>query len=186
MKKISILVALVAIVLATPQANAQSFEKGSNVVNLTLGFGSGWYNGNGYSSSPAFGVSFEHGFWDGLINGDFSVGIGAYLGFATAKYRYPGSDYGWNYTTIAPGGRGVFHWTGVDNLDTYAGINSGFDIRTSKEYGNWPGAVASSSTGGFYVSPFVGARYYFTDAFCALAEVGSGIAYFNVGVGFKF
>lgn len=187
MKKITALFAFMAFTLFVSSAQAQSFSKGDNVLNLSVGFGSGWYSGSGYSYSPALAISMEHCFWDDLINGDFSIGIGGYLGFATAKYRDPNGDYGWNYTTIAPAGRGVFHWTGVDKLDTYAGLNTGFDIRTSKEYGNWPGgSVETSSSGGFYTSPFIGVRYYFTESFCVMSEMGAGIAYFNVGVGFKF
>ncbi len=33
---------------------------------------------------------------------------------------------------------------------------------------------------------FVGARYNFTDKFGALAELGWGIAYFNIGISYKF
>jgi hypothetical protein len=179
---------LFAVSLCTLNTNAQSFVKGDNVINLTIGFGSGVYTGSGYTNSPAFGFSMEHCFFDELINGDFSVGIGGFIGYSTSKYRvnYLGSEYGWNYSTFAIAGRGTFHWTGVEKLDTYAGVNVGGKIVSSNKYGDFPGTYSSSESGGGYFAPFVGARYYFSEAFCGVAEIGSGIGYMNIGVGFKF
>lgn len=190
MKKMFFGLAL-ATVFGAFSATAQSYVKGDNVLNITVGFGSGVYNGAGYSASPAFAVSMEHCFWDDLINGDFSVGIGGYIGFQTSKQNrgtWNGDEYGYRYTSIVPAARGTFHWTGVDKLDTYAGVSIGGNIATSSSYGDWPGNSPGNAAnpGGAYAAPFVGARYYFTDAFCAVAEMGSGISYFNVGVGFKF
>ncbi len=190
MKKIILLFSIAAFSLASSSAKAQSFSEGDNVLNLTVGFGSGVYSGAGYTVSPALAVSMEHCFWDNLINGDFSIGIGGYLGFQTSKTKavWAGREYGYRYTSIVPAARGTFHWTGVDKLDTYAGVSIGGNIATSNAYGDWPfGTVGpASNVGGAYVAPFVGARWYFTDSFCATAEMGSGIAYFNIGVGFKF
>lgn len=190
MKKITLLFTMAAFAWASPSAEAQTFSKGDNVLNVTVGFGSGVYNGAGYSASPAFAVSMEHCFWDDLINGDFSVGIGGYIGFQTSKSKavWVGQEYGYKYTSIVPAARGVFHWTGVDKLDTYAGVGLGANIASSSAYGDWPGGTpgVASDVGGIYAAPFIGARWYFTDSFCATAEMGSGIAYFNIGVGFKF
>ena len=66
MKKLSILIGLVFFGLAT--TTAQTFEKGDNVANLTVGFGPGNNSGAGYTSGIAFGLSVEHCFWDDLIN----------------------------------------------------------------------------------------------------------------------
>jgi hypothetical protein len=62
----------------------------------------------------------------------------------------------------------------------------GFDISTTKEFGNIvPGWDDHSSSGGLVWSWFVGGRYYFNDNLAAMAELGYGIAYLNIGVAFK-
>lgn len=190
MKKITLVLAVIGFAFCTPKANAQTFDKGTNVLNLTVGFGSGIYSGTGYSVSPAFGASFEHCFWDELINGDFSIGIGGYFGFQTSKYSYGswnGKEYGYKYTSMIPAARGTFHWTYVENLDLYAGVHLGANIQSNSEYGDWPTNYRwSTDSGGPYFGGFVGARYYFSDLFGVTAEIGSGIAYLNLGVALKF
>jgi len=182
MKKLSILIGLVFFGLAT--TTAQTFEKGDNVANLTVGFGPGNNSGAGYTSGIAFGLSVEHCFWDDLINGDFSIGIGGYLGYSGSKYEVPGFSV--KYTYFAPAGRGTFHWTAVDQLDLYAGLHLGYQIVSSEVTGNLPIFGEPVSSGSLYQAAFVGARYYFTDAFGVCAELGSGLAFLNVGATLKF
>ena len=61
----------------------------------------------------------------------------------------------------------------------------GYDINTWKETGTAFGNYGKSSYGGLVVPGFVGARYYFSDKFAGLAELGWGIAYFNIGIALK-
>jgi len=188
MKKLTFFLVVSAMMLFAGNTQAQTFEKGNNVLNLTVGFGSFYWSGTGYSASPGFAASFEHCFWDNLINGDFSIGIGGFFGFQTSKYEYNyGSGYwGYNYTTIAPAGRGTFHWTYVENLDLYAGVHAGWRIVSSKETGTFVGTSEAAKSSGILFGPFVGARYYFTDMFGVVGEMGSGVAYMNLGVALKF
>lgn len=179
--------ALIAFSLYTLNSQAQSYAKGDNVANLTIGMGNGSVGG---SFGVAFGVSGEHCFFDELINGDFSVGIGGYLGFSATKDQFSNGfyNYGYKYTTFAIAGRGTFHWTGVEGLDTYAGLHLGGAIVSSKFDGNQNSGIdyPSAESGGVLVAPFVGARYYFNDAFCVVGELGGGLGFLNAGVGFKF
>ena len=188
MKKIVMVAIVAAIMSLSNSAKAQTYSLGDNVVNLTIGFGSGIYTGSYYTVYPGVAVSFEHCFWDDLINGDFSVGIGGYLGISGSKYEstWLGAPYSYSYTTTIFAGRGTFHWTGVENLDTYAGVDMGGRVVNYSESGVFPPNSSSPYEGGSYFSSFVGARYYFSDSFCVVGELGSGVTYVNFGIGFNF
>lgn len=169
-------------------ASAQSptFNKGDKVLNLGIGFGSGLYTGGGYSSQmPALSASLEVGVVDNVIDKG-TIGVGGYIGYTSAKYDFsgPGYTYGWKYSNLVIAARGAFHYPLVEKLDTYAGLALGYDIVTAKETGNFPTGVSATGSG-VYLSGFVGARYYFSDKFAGLLELGSGIAYFNLGVAIK-
>jgi len=170
-------------------AQSPTFNKGDKVLNLGVGFGSGLYTGGGYSSQmPAISASLEVGVVDNVIDKG-SIGVGGYIGYTSAKFDYSdfGYTYGWKYSDLVIAARGAFHYPLVEKLDTYAGLALGYDIVTAKETGNFPnGYIGSSTASGAYFSGFLGARYYFSDNFAGLLELGSGIAYFNLGVALKF
>lgn len=168
-------------------AQSPTFNKGDKVLNLGVGFGSGLYTGGGYSSQmPAISASLEVGVVDNVIDKG-SIGIGGYIGYTSAKYEYsgPGYTYGWKYSDLVLAARGAFHYPLVEKLDTYAGLALGYDIVTATKTGNFPSEYVGSTGSGVYLSGFLGARYYFSDKFAGLLELGSGIAYFNLGVAIK-
>jgi hypothetical protein len=73
----------------------------------------------------------------------------------------------------------------VNKLDTYTGLLLGFNIASSK----WTGTgteTTHASSGGVAYAWFVGGRYYFTDKFAGMLELGYGITYLNIGVALKF
>lgn len=180
MKKITLLFAFAALLISSPKLQAQVFDEGDNVLNLTVGFGSTIFPG-AYNQAPAGAISLDHCFWGDLINGDFSIGLGGYMGIGWAHYNRAGYDY--NYFGLLPGVRGNFHWTGVENLDLYAGLLTGARIYNG-EYDGINGYAEPNH--GVYTNGYIGVRYYFSDTFCVVSELGAGITYFNVGVGFKF
>ncbi|MBK6966075.1 MAG: hypothetical protein IPH20_19675 [Bacteroidales bacterium] len=67
-----------------------------------------------------------------------SIGVGAYLGYTSAKwqYNYFGSDWGYKYSSLIIGARGTFHYPLVEKLDTYTGIMLGVNIVTDKSFGD--------------------------------------------------
>lgn len=168
-------------------ANAQVVEKGDKILNLSVGFGTALYSGSGYNSSvPPVSGSLEVVVKDDLFDGKGAVGVGGYLGYAAYKWKYSGYDYGWKYSNIIIGPRGYLHYNLMDKLDTYAGIMLGYNIVSSNSYGSYAyGGNYSASSSGVIFSGFVGARYYFNDKVAAMAELGSGIAYLNLGVALK-
>jgi hypothetical protein len=186
MKTKSILFALIFIFGAFI-SNAQIVAKGEKFVNFGLGLGSTLYSGHHYKGQiPPISISAEYIILDGLLEDKAAVGVGGYLGFSSYKWKYETADWGWKYSNIIIGPRGYFHYNFLDKLDTYTGILLGYNISTSKEYGNIvPGYDFSSSNGGVVWSWFVGGRYYFSDKFAAMAELGYGISYLNIGVAIK-
>jgi hypothetical protein len=185
MKKL--LLMMTAGIIASVHLSAQdpTFLKGDRVLNLGLGLGSTLYSGSYYSSQiPPVSGSLEFGIVDGLIEKGV-IGVGPYVGYSSYKYEYTG--WGWKYSNIIIGARGVFHYPFADKLDTYAGILLGYNIVTSREIGDpTPGIDNSYGAGGVAWSGFIGGRYYFSDAFAAMLELGYGIAWLNIGVALKF
>lgn len=186
MKKvlITLFVALMALHLS---AQDNLLTKGEKVLNLSIGLGTGALYSAGTSSLPPVSASFEVGVKDDVLDVG-SIGIGGYLGYTAYKvdYSWFGGNYGWKYSNLIIGARGLLHYPLVEKLDTYGGLMLGYNIVSAKEYGDftntWPNATSS------YVifSPFIGGRYYFSENFAALAELGYGIAYLNLGVALKF
>jgi hypothetical protein len=178
MKKL-LLVLLVAVFSLTQLiAQESTFKKGDKVVNLGIGFGSTYYSSFYTSHTPALSVSFETDVKDGILDKG-SIGVGGYLGYSSASY----SGY-WKTTNIIIGARGSFHYPLVNKLDTYTGLLLGYNIYTFKYESTFIGSAGTSS--GLLLAWFAGARYYFTDKFGVMAEIGYGISYISLGVNFKF
>ncbi|MCB8999431.1 MAG: hypothetical protein H6540_05095 [Bacteroidales bacterium] len=182
MKKIIVFLLVCALSVPFLSAQESMFGVGDKVVNLGIGLGSTLYSGTYYKSSvPPVSFSFEKGIKDGVLDKGV-IGVGAYLGYSAYKWEYLG--YGWKYSNLIIGARGSFHYPLVDKLDTYAGVLLGYNIATSKEFGTTIG-VDPYSGGGLVLSGYIGGRYYFNDKFAAMAELGYGISYLNLGLAIK-
>ena len=203
MKKIFLL--LVARMFLLANVNAQdevssspkSFSKGDKVLNVGIGIGSTLYSGSYYTTQiPPLSASLEVGLLDDLFEVEgLNLGVGGYIGFSRSQYKYSyydlGEDreyeWGWRYTYIIIGARGVLHYQLTEKLDTYTGLLFGPNIVTSKEFGDWEeGYVGSAASSGLAYSYFIGARYYISDSFGLMGELGYGISYLNLGVSLKF
>jgi hypothetical protein len=176
---------IIAICLTLAAFSQESlFKKGNTVVNASIGFGSVLYSGSGYTSSvPPLAVSAEWGIKDGIADKGV-IGVGGYLGFSSHKWEYMG--WGWKYSNTIIGARGTFHYPLLEKLDTYTGLMLGYDIVTSKEFGTTIDGYNynSSSSGGIWAW-YAGARYYFSDKFAGMAEIGYGISWLNLGIAYK-
>jgi hypothetical protein len=180
-KKIYLLIFVLAL-MTSAFAQENTFQKGSGVLNLTIGFGNGLYSSGATSSIPPIAASYEIGIVDNVAEKGV-IGIGGYIGYTSAKFG--DSFYSWKYTDIVIGARGVFHYPFVEKLDTYAGLLLAYDINSVKYTGTNDYGFGAASVGGFKIGIFAGARYYFSDMFAGLIEVGTGLAYFNIGVALK-
>ena len=184
MKKL--LLSLLVVVFSLTQLLAQesTFKQGDKVLNIGIGLGSTLYTGSYYKAGiPPLSASLEFGVKDGVLDKG-SIGVGGYLGFSSYKWDYSG--WGWKYSNFILGVRGLFHYPLVNKLDTYTGVLLGYTIATSKEYGT-PifGYNYSATSGGVVGAWFVGARYYFSDKFAVMGELGYGITYLNLGIALK-
>lgn len=178
MKKLLLSLLVVAISLTQLMAQESSFSQGDKVVNLGVGFGSTYYASYYSSHTPALSASVEVGVVDGILEKG-SIGIGGYVGYSSAKW----ANY-YKTSNIIVGGRGSFHYPLVDKLDTYTGLLLGYNIYSYTYDASYFGAKGSAGTVTF--AWFAGARYYFSDNFGVLGEIGYGIAYLTVGVSLKF
>jgi hypothetical protein len=201
--KVKILTLVTALLCGQIMVYAQTptFQKGDKVLNLGLGFGG--YAPSGYKvTTPSASASFEVGIKDNDSKKG-SIGIGGYLGYAsykenntgttnpTATYGYAsyfetassaGNNY-WSVNRIMIGARGAYHFTLIDKLDTYGGITLGFIARSWK----WNGSVSRTdhpSKKPFSGDLFLGGRYYLSDKFAVIGELGLG-AYLTVGISLK-
>lgn len=184
--KLKSLFLTVLLVAGFQLTNAQVVVKGDKVVNLGIGFGNALYSGSGNKSSvPPISGSLELVIKDELFDGKGAIGVGGYLGYSA--YKWENYGYGYKVSNVIIGPRGYLHYSLVEKLDTYAGVMIGYDIVSDKLTGNWPGGVYNynGSSSRVIFSGFLGARYFFNDKFAAMAELGSGIAYLNLGVAIK-
>ena len=180
--------ALVLFIPSTPM-KAQIFDQGDFVLNLGLGIGSTLYTGLYYKTTvPPVFVSGDYCVRENL--GPGNLGVGGYIGYNAYKwdYTYLGDSWGYKYSTIIIGPRGTYHFVDlVDNLDLYGGILLGARIVSAKEYGTtYLGYNYTANSSGVAYSMFAGARYYFSDNFGVMAELGYGIAYLSVAASLKF
>ena len=185
MKKLLLMFVVACFALTQLVAQEPTFVKGDKALNIGIGLGSTLYSGTYYKSQiPPISASLEFGVVDNVIEKGV-IGVGPYIGYSSYKYEYSG--WGWKYTNIIIGARGNFHYPLVNKLDTYTGLLLGYNVASSKEFGDVvPGWDYSYSAGGIAWSWFIGGRYYFKETFAVMAELGYGIAYLNLGIALKF
>ena len=179
MKKLLFIVIIASFTLMQVNGQESTFKKGESVLNLGIGLGSSYYSGFYTSRAPAISASYEVGVVDGVLEKG-SIGVGGYVGYASGKY----SNY-WKTSNFLIGARGSFHYPLVDKLDTYTGLLLGYNVYSTKYYDAYYGG-ASASASSPALAWFAGARYYFSDNFAGMAEIGYGIAYLTLGVSLKF
>ncbi len=190
------MVALISFISTNTFANDNVFIKKNIVVNATVGIGNSIYGG-GYSNKfIPLSISGEYGIKDNLFgNGKGTIGAGLYFGYTGAKEidDYPIESgqkisIGYKYSSIIIGARGALHYQFVKNLDTYAGLMLGYNGASAKFVGDdiYENNAEKSSVGGFAFAIYAGARYYITEHFGFVGELGYGVSYLNLGLTYKF
>jgi hypothetical protein len=188
MKKILLMFAI--IVMMGTMGFAQSFDKGSQAINLGMGFGNtAYHSSHYYGFFPSVSGSYEYGIAKIPMGSKLFgvVSLGGYLGWSASKYDEGWDDVYYRYNTVIIAFRANYHFIFHERFDPYGGIWVGAKINGGKWEGNgnhpddWEPAKASP-VGGAYL----GARWFFTDRFAVYSEVGYLISVFNVGVTFKF
>lgn len=179
MKKIAFVCFLAALfTFSFHTAEAQTYEKGSKVLNVGLGIG-GWYGG---FITPGVSASFEVGAFE---TGTFGViGIGGYTGFRVAKDDlFIGGDVSYTHFVVAP--RATYHFViiPVENLDVYAAAQVILAFETINYDDDF-----FDDTNSLIVYPGVvaGVRYYFSDSMAVFGELGYNLNYLTAGIAFDF
>jgi hypothetical protein len=183
MKKLLLLSGFVFLTVSGILSQETTFEKGTKALNLGVGLGSPWYSGS-YTKVqiPPVSASFEVGIVDNILEKGV-IGLGGYLGYLSYKADY--GDYGWKFSNILIGVRGNFHYPLANKLDTYVGLMIGYNVVSETGFGDYLGYDYGSSWGGIRTAEFIGARYYFSEKFAALLELGYGVTYLNLGIALK-
>jgi hypothetical protein len=182
-KNFALIIAVSALLLSSVNTSldAQKFEKGNIDANLMFG-GITFWSGGYRMQLPLISISGDYGLKDDWGPGVF--GVGAYFGIATFKDPYRGVEN--KYTDIIFAPRATYHYQFIKKLDTYGGISIGLRLIRSNEYDYIHNSWGKNTTPSGLGSIFVGAKYYFTNNFAALGEIGFGTALLNIGVSWKF
>jgi hypothetical protein len=187
MKKLMLMMAM--LVLAGMAGFTQSFEKGSQAINLGIGFGNtSYYESYYYGFFPSISGSYEYGIARVPMGSQLTgvISIGGYLGWSTSNYEKNWDDNYYHYNTFIIAARGNYHFIFHDRFDPYAGVWFGGRINSGKWKGNdnhpedWEPAKSSPAAG-----VYVGARWFFNPNIAVYAELGYLISVFNVGITFK-
>lgn len=170
------------------QAQESTFYKGDIVFNAGIGIGTTLWSGAGYNSIlPPVSISGEYGIVEDFLTDDLTLGIGGYIGIAGSRFtsRFGNEEWGYRYNYTVIGGRAAVHYPLLDQLDTYGGLMISYNSVSVKEIGTIPIGLGRAASGGMGFSLYVGGRYYFSEQFAAMLELGYGIAYLNIGVALK-
>jgi hypothetical protein len=188
MRKLILMTAMIA--LMGMAAFTQSFEKGSQAINIGLGFGNTSYFGSYYSGFlPSASGSYEYGIVEIPMGSQLTgvISVGGYLGASMSKYEFYGNSSEYYLTTnVIIGARGNYHFIFHDKLDTYAGLWLGVDVVSEKWKGSGSDPNLDYASTGVTGGAYAGARWLFSDNFGVYAEIGYLISVLNVGVTFKF
>ena len=169
-----------------------AFPSGSKAVNVGFGLGSSTLDYD--FVVPSGNVSFEYAFKD-VMDDRASISAGGYFGFGAGKSKESEgsiSNLSWGNNGLNAerekvkesrfriGVRGTFHYSFVENLDTYAGVDFGF------QHSKYKNTIVESFNRFFVPQVFVGARYMFSNVGVFAESSIQRFAFVQLGVSFKF
>lgn len=153
----------------------KAFNEGDKIFDLTIGFGSPYWNAGFKNSLPVNPrIGMEYGITE-------NISAGGSAAFSTSSYNY---GYGKiKYTGIFVAARGSYHFATTEKLDPYAGLSLGYVIvSVSDTYSGYVGSAASGVGYGLHL----GIRYYPKSKFGLTGEVGySSFSFLNAGICLK-
>jgi hypothetical protein len=175
MKRFFVFIIVFFTLFQTSYAQETIFAKGDKVVSANVGFINLLYTGSGWNMRMTpISLAGEYGIVDGLINGKASIGVG--VEFTHAQYKYTHLQE-YLYSNLLLETRGGFHYQFVDNLDTYACLIIGYNIVSGESKYSISKPIWGTC---------LGARYYFSNNFAVIGELGDNISLLKLGVAYKF
>jgi len=169
MKTIRLAITMLCITVFSFAARAQydefyAFEKGKSILGVNVGVGLG------NDSRTAVSASYEYGLAN-LFTEECVLGVGVFGGFHKDKLKNEVEKI------YIVGTRLNVHYQFVERLDTYAGIDPNFNIRTYE---------LGKDEAKFQCYVHIGGRYYLTNWLGVFAEMSTGYNNFSGGFSFKF
>jgi len=172
---------------------AQTVRQGDKIISFGIGVGQNYTTPSGvyYNSSTKhtslgpITASYQQVVTDVLGVGRISAGGTIGMSFHNTKYTTLYGTYKSSTTRTILLARAAYHFDlPVKNLDLYAGMGMGIYLYSYRHDADlkYPGASSSST---FVVTPFGGARYFFSNSFGVYAELGYGLGILNVGMTLK-
>jgi hypothetical protein len=117
-----------------------------------------------------------------------SIGIGGFLGYSSSIYEYTYFNSVWNtkFYNYLVGAMSSCQYSINEKLSIYGGASLGLNVESIKSaFSDLPGYNTNDNNITYIWSCYAGGRYYFSDKFAAMAEIGYGIAWLNLGVAVK-
>ncbi|RZJ72881.1 hypothetical protein [Flavobacterium sp.] len=164
--------------------NSGSFDKGTHLISLTYGFPNTLdYENYVFADDNKVGIGPVNLRYEFPVRDE--VGVGIALGGATKKWDYAGG-YEYRITGISISPLGFYHFNKlipIKQLDVFAGVGANVNYLM---YDYDDNLIDDDNEIELYPTALVGARYYFSDNFSGLLEVGgSSFAIVKIGVSFR-
>ncbi|MBN1272223.1 MAG: hypothetical protein JXB26_08110 [Candidatus Aminicenantes bacterium] len=151
-KRLFFMLFIVVFSFSFVHAQGPEYYKGTFIISPAVGF-------NTYTIP--FGATAEFGITD-------NIGIGG-----TAMFWFWGDSY-WSNSLMSFSVDGSYHLTSIDvkKLDLFGGAGIGFSIYSWSWKSGYSGiSGGSTGSGGLFIYPFFGARYFFSPKIAAFARL---------------
>lgn len=179
MKKILLVVAVMALASQVIFAQRVLINKGDQYVGAKLALGSVGGASMGYIGE------YEMGFQE-------NIGIGATVGYSgySEEIAFFSAKGEWSYTNIYIVANGNYHYDLLNNekIDTWAALHVGYNAATVKwawTSGTSLFTPAAATAGGVVIGLSANARYFVSDKLAVSARLGFGLGIVNIGVDYK-
>lgn len=160
------LISLQTVAQEKKESGTACFDASSSIIQGQIGFGGGL--------GIPVSVIYEKAIND-------KMGVGGMLGYGRYSVGAAGFKYGVN--NILAGGRFHYHLYTTEQIDIYGAANLGYNIASASYPSGW--SLPKATFGGVYWGVNAGGRYYFKNNLAAVAELGYGLAYLNIGIAKK-
>lgn len=180
---IFLLVMLLLFATMTCYSQNTHFTKGQVTLQAGIGFFSTLDNTGDYGIGVTYPLKVPPVSLVGDVGVTDMMSIGLYV--ATAKSDVYYQDLSQkvklgSLSHVIVGARGLYHFSLIEQLDTYGGVMLGYNAITATGYDN-----STGKSSGLTYTVLAGARYSVAKAFGVFLELGYGVSSINLGLSYK-